>query len=451
MSSIVDKVKEARKASIALAGTSAEIRNRALLNIADKITREKEYILEENKKDVEEAQKLLKEGKLTKSLVDRLKLDSHKIATIVDGIKDIAKLEDPIGKTTYAIELDDGLELYRVTYPIGVIGVIFESRPDALPQISCLCLKSANSVVLKGGSEAANSNYALYKVIKEASDEVGIPTGWIQLLETREEVSQMLKLHEYIDLIIPRGSRKLVEYIMANTKIPVIGHTEGLCHIYVDKDADVSKAIDICLDAKVNYPAACNATKFLLVHEDIAPEFLPKMARKFIEANVEMRCCERTLSILNKAGVKHEKVKRASDEDWRTEFLDLTIGVRVVESDNAAIDYINTYGSRHTDAIITENKKTALKFATMVDSSSVMINASTRFSDGYRYGLGAEVGISTSKIHARGPTGLEGLVTYKYILVGNGHVVSTYMGPNARKFAHRKLNKTWREIGELCA
>jgi glutamate-5-semialdehyde dehydrogenase len=353
----------------------------------------------------------------------------------------VAGLEDPLGKTLYAMELDKGLELFKVSCPIGVVGAIFEARPDVLPQISSLCLKSGNAVILKGGREAKNSNEVLFKLMKDATETAGIPKEWIQLIEAREEVREMLKLDKYIDLLVPRGSNEFVKFIQTNTNIPVLGHSEGICHIYVDERADLKKALNICYDAKVQYPAVCNAVETVLVHEKIAESFLPQLARRYEQAGVEIRGCDQTRKIL-----KH--IKRATERDWHTEYLDLVISIKIADGLQEAIDHINTRGSKHTDAIITEDKGVALRFLNGVDSSSVMVNASTRFSDGYRYGLGAEVGISTGKIHARGPVGLEGLTSSKYYLIGNGQVVSTYVGKNAKPFAHKKLVKSWAEVAK---
>jgi len=433
---IEEKAKRARRASLKLANVATEEKNKALLRIADSIADNRERILAANAKDVEEAEVAVEEGKLSKPLLERLKLDDAKIEEMIKSVRDVAKLDDPVGKTLSAIELDDGLELFQVSCPIGVIGAIFESRPDVLVQISSLCLKTGNAVLLKGGSEARNSNAALFHVVKDAAAGSEIPDGWIQLLETREDVREMLKLNEYIDLVVPRGSEQFVRYIQDNTSIMVLGHSEGICHVYVDRDADLDMALEICYDAKVQYPAVCNAMETLLVDSAIAEEFLPQMAARYKEAGVEIRGCPETLRILGDMGIKP-----ASDADWRTEYNDLVISIRVVNGVDEAIEHINRYGSGHTDAIVTSNDDTARKFLKFVDSSSVMHNASTRFSDGFRYGKGAEVGISTNKVHARGPVGLEGLVIYKYLLLGSGHVVAPYIGRGARQFTHRRLTK----------
>ncbi|MGQ9788288.1 MAG: glutamate-5-semialdehyde dehydrogenase [Candidatus Hadarchaeaceae archaeon] len=439
MSEVIEKAAAARRAALKLANVKTEIKNSALRKIASAILENKEAILEANAEDLKAAEQLSKKGSITSSLLQRLKLSEDKLKDVTKMVLSVAELDDPVGRTLYAVELDRGLELYKVTCPLGVIGAIFEARPDVLPQISALCLKSGNAVVLKGGSEARRSNEALFGVIREASEKAGIPTGWIQLIEAREEVKELLKLDEFIDLLVPRGSKEFVRYIQENTRIPVLGHAEGLCHIYVDADADIEKALKICYDAKVQYPAACNAVETILVHSRIAEQFLRALDKLYTEAGVEIRGDERVRKIL-------PAVKSATENDWRTEYLDLIISIKVVNSIQEAIDHINTYGSKHTDAIITENGENARLFLTAVDSSSVMLNASTRFSDGYRYGFGAEVGISTGKIHARGPVGLEGLTTSKYYLLGDGHVVADYLGPKAKTYTHIPLKKRWLEV-----
>jgi len=427
---VLKQAQLARESSIKLGVLPAKVKNRALIAIANAIKASQRQILTANKKDVEDAEK----SKLSHVLVKRLKLDAYKINEIVDEVKSVAKLEDPAGKVLSQVELDKGLMLYQVTCPIGVIGAIFESRPDAAVQISALCLKSGNAVMLKGGSEARNSNKVLVDVISKTAERNLIPKGSVQLLETREEVAEMLKLDSYINLIIPRGSNKFVKYVQEHTKIPVLGHSEGICHIFVDKDADIKKAIDICFDAKCQYPAVCNAMETMLVHKDIAKRFLPLMIEKFKKAKVEIRGDEKTARILG-------GIKKAAEKDWATEYNDLVLSVKVVNDLNEAISHINKYGSMHTDAVVTENRASAEKFMSLVDSASVMWNASTRFADGFRYGKGAEIGISTAKIHSRGPVGLEGLVIYKYKLVGKGHVVRDYIGKNAKKFKHKIIKK----------
>ncbi len=429
-----DIAKQAKEAALKLANASAELKNRALLLIAEEIDRNRAAIMEQNAKDIEFAKK----EKLSGSLIKRLMLDDPKIDEVVKSIRSVTKLEDPIGKTLLCTELDGGLELYKVVCPTGVIGSIFESRPDALIQISSLCLKSGNAVILKGGSESANTNRLLVELMKNIVAKLKeIPENAIQLIETHEDVKEILKLHDYIDLLIPRGSGSLVRYIQDHTKIPVLGHADGICHGYVDSEADIEMAVNICYDAKVQYPAVCNAMETLLVHKDVASEFLPVMARRYEEAKVELRGDPETKKFL-------PNIKDATDEDWSTEYNDLILSIKIVNSVQEAIDRINQYGSGHTDMIITSNEAIARLFVNSVDSAVVLRNASTRFSDGYRFGFGAEVGISTNKIHARGPVGLEGLTIYKYIVLGNGQVVSTYTGKHPKPFTHRALDKVWK-------
>lgn len=433
---IVEKAKRAKEAALILANATTADKDKALLRIADSIDKDRAQILAANEKDIADALRLTETGKMSKSLLDRLKLNDSKLDELILSVRDVAKLDDPVGKTISAIELDTDLELYQVSCPIGVIGAIFESRPDVLVQISSLCLKTGNAVMLKGGSEARHSNEALFAIVAKASlEDDRIPEGWIQLLESREDVNAMLKLNEYIDLLVPRGSDQFVRYIQDNSSIMVLGHSEGVCHVYVDRDADCDMALEICFDSKVQYPAVCNAAETLLVDTAIAAEFIPLMVERYQSAGVEVRGCQRTMQVLE---AKNE-IKAASEEDWRTEYNDLIISIKVVDDVDEAIAHINQYGSGHTDAIVTGNKERARKFLQFVDSSSVMHNASTRFSDGFRYGKGAEVGISTYKVHARGPVGLEGLVIYKYLLVGKGHTVAPYVGTDAKEFTHRKL------------
>lgn len=419
---------KAQGASIMLAACSTGLKNNALKAIAEKLTQRKGDIIKANEADLERSSK---EG-ISAPLLKRLKFDEKKIADVIDGIHSLVKLDDPVGRTLKATQLDEGLELYKVSCPIGVVGVIFESRPDALVQISTLCLKSGNSVLLKGGSEARETNRILAEVISSATESAGIAQGWIQLLETRADVNEMLKLDKYIDLIIPRGSNEFVRYIMDNSRIPVLGHADGICHCYVHEDADLDMAVNIVVDSKTQYAAVCNATETLLVHEKIAGELLPSLKDELDKKGVELVGCDKTRAIIP-AG-------EATEEDWKTEYLDYKLGIKVVNDIDEAINHINSYGSGHTDAIITRSKETASRFMMLVDSGNVFWNCSTRFSDGFRYGLGAEVGISTNKIHARGPVGLEGMVIYKYKLVGNGHIVEDYAS-RKKTFKHVKLDK----------
>lgn len=436
MSEIIEKVREAREASYLLAKLSTDAKDQALKKIADSISQHEEELVESNRKDVETAEVMLRSGEITGAMMKRLELNKEKIQRIADMVRSVASLDDPIGKTEYSIELDRGLTLFRVTSPIGVIAVIFESRPDALPQIASLCLKSGNSILLKGGSEAHYSNQQLFSIIKDA--DVSLPEGWIQLIEARREVDELLKLDGYIDLIIPRGGNDFVRYIQNNTRIPVLGHTDGVCHIYVDNEADVDMAVDVCYDAKVQYPSVCNAVDTILIHKEIIDRFLPRMVDRYMQKNVEVRGCSRVLGSV-KGGVSE-----ATDEDWGAEYLDYIVSMKIVDDIDEAINHINTFGSHHTDAIITSKEENAHRFMASLDSANVFWNASTRFSDGYRYGLGSEVGISTGKIHVRGPTGLEGLTIYKYYLEGNGHIVADYEDNKSKKFTHKPIDEKWR-------
>ncbi|MCH8004034.1 MAG: glutamate-5-semialdehyde dehydrogenase [Nanoarchaeota archaeon] len=426
MSTLINQVKRAKESSIILASIKTKTKNKALENIAKAIKKNKNKIIRENKKDVQRAKK----NNLNQSLIKRLVVDNNKIKEISDMVKGVIKLQDPVGKTTEAVELDKGLNLFKVTVSIGLIGVIFESRPDAAIQISSLCIKSGNAVILKGGSEAENTNKILVNLIRESIKNY-IPKESVQIIETRSQVKEILKLNDYIDLLIPRGSNKFVKFIQDNTKIPVLGHSEGICHVYVDKDADIKKAIDISYDAKCQYAAVCNAMETLLVHKAIANKFLPIMIKKFKKADVEIKGDNKTRKIV-------KNIKKSTEKDWKTEYNDLILSIKIVNNEDEAINHINKYGSKHTDAIVTENQKTADKFIDLVDSSSIMHNCSTRFADGFRYGKGAEVGISTSKIHSRGPVGLEGLVIYKYVLKGSGQVVKDY-ADGKKKFTHKKI------------
>lgn len=419
---------KAKKAAIVLSGLDAGKKNRALDLIAKKLDENKEEIFKANIQDIERSTG----ENLAEPLIKRLKFDEKKLEDLLDGIKSLIDMEDPIGKTLLSTELDNELELYKVSCPIGIIGIIFESRPDALVQISALCLKSGNAVLLKGGREASLTNKILYETILAATREAGIPDNWINLLESRDEVSELLKLDQYVDLIIPRGSNEFVRYIMDNSRIPVMGHADGICHCYIDEDADIERAVSIVVDSKTQYVSVCNALETLLIHEKVADTILPLLKEKFDERNVELRGCDKTRGIIS--------CSAATEEDWKTEYLDYILSVKVVESIDQAIEHINTYGSGHTDAIVSENKANIEKFMNYVDSGNVFANCSTRFSDGLRYGFGAEVGISTNKLHARGPVGLDGLVTYKYKVVGKGHIVADY-AEKRRKFTHKPIDE----------
>jgi glutamate-5-semialdehyde dehydrogenase len=427
------QVEQAQSAALRLANVDESDRNAALAAIADGIRENSEAILSANSDDVEEAEELLAEGEYTQALVDRLKLDESKLESIAEMVESVAGQTDPLGKTLTARELDDDLELYKVAVPIGVVGTIFESRPDALVQIAALALKSGNAVILKGGSEASESNRVLYETIREATED--LPDGWATLIEAHEEVDRLLEMDEMVDLVMPRGSSEFVSYIQDNTQIPVLGHTEGVCHVYVDEAADLRMAEDIAFDAKVQYPAVCNAVETLLINEDIAETFLPDIVERYREAGVELRGDPATRDIVD--------IGAATDDDWATEYGDLELSIKIVGDVYAAVDHINTFGSKHTESIVTEDTDRAETFMTGIDAASVFHNASTRFADGYRYGLGAEVGISTGKIHARGPVGLEGLTTYKYYLEGDGQLVASYAGEDALPFTHREFDGEW--------
>ena len=419
----------AKQASFALAASKSELRNSALRAVADALEASKDAIFAANAKDMEAA----KQDGIAAPVLKRLKFDESKLSDVCEGLRALSEMEDPIGHEQLRTELADGLVLSRVACPIGVIGVIFEARPDALVQIAGLCLKSGNSVLLKGGREALHSNQILFDVMKQASEAAGIPEGWAGLLTTREEVGAMLAMDEYIDLIIPRGSNAFVRYIMDNSRIPVLGHSDGVCHVYLDATCDAQMAARVTVDAKTQYPAACNAAETLLVHKDAAHHALPVVAAALHVAGVKIKADARAQALI--PGIPCES---ADESDWKAEYLDHVIAIHIVDSLEAAIAHINRYGSHHTDCIITEDEQAAERFAALVDSAGVYHNCSTRFADGFRYGFGAEVGISTGKIHARGPMGLEGLCSYKYILRGHGDIVADFAGKK-RSFTHRKL------------
>lgn len=421
---MIELAKRAKAASTPLSDTSVELRNRALLAMAEALRVHSAEIGEANGRDLDASRDL------GDALQKRLVFDEKKLRGVVDGLEALASLPDPLGRVLTRTELAEGLHLRRVTCPIGVIGIIFEARPDALVQISSLCLKSGNAVLLKGGKEALHTNRILAEVIRNATEAVGLPGDWIQLLETREEVNGMLRLNEYIDLIVPRGSNSFVKYIMENTTIPVLGHSAGLCHLFLDASANLEKAVAIAVDAKTQAPATCNTVETLLVHKDAASRLLPAVCDALRNAGVELRGDEMSRSLVT-------WMKPATEEDWSTEYLALILSVKVVDDLAAAIAHINRFGSHHTDAIVTEDAAAAELFQRRVDSADVFWNASTRFADGYRFGLGAEVGISTSKIHARGPVGLEGLTIYKWLLSGQGDTVAPF-ADGRRAFTHRQ-------------
>ena len=425
MSEIIIHAESAKKASRILACLDSDKKNSALLLIATRLLENKESIFEANKKDLQKAE----EDNLPDPVKKRLKFDETKLDDVVSGIKSLIGLEDPVNKVLLHTELADGLELYRVTCSIGVLGIIFESRPDALVQIASLALKSGNGVILKGGSEASNTNTILASVIYDAGIEAGLPEGWLYLIKARSEVTEMLSLNQYIDLIIPRGSNEFVQYIMKNTTIAVLGHADGVCSTYIDDEADEDLAIKVAVDAKTQYVSVCNATEKFLVNRNLGFDFIDRLINTLKENHVEIFGDD---EICARYGC--EKAP-----EWHHEYLDYKVTVKLVDNMEEAVDHINTYGSGHTESIITKNLEKAEKFMASVDSGNVMHNCSTRFSDGFRYGFGAEVGVSTSKLHARGPVGLEGLVSYKYKVYGHGDIVKDF-AEKKRQFTHKKFD-----------
>lgn len=416
MDPVRSKAERARAAALALQATSDAARTRAVLAAASAIDRAASSIRDANEADLAAARGL------AAPLVARLKLGPEKLALALAGVRDVARLPDPLGRTLRSTLLDDGLRLYHVTVPIGVVACVFESRPDAAIQIPALALRSGNAVLLKGGAEAQRTNAAIVDAIRSALRAEGLPEDAVQLIEGRAEVDALLALDDLVDLVVPRGSSALVKHVMARTRIPVLGHAEGVCHVFVDARADLDKALRVALDAKLDNPAACNAAECFLVHRDVAARFVPVLKGE-----------------LEKRGV----VVSEDPADFGKEFGDLRCALAVVGSVDEAVAFVNRHGSRHTDAIVTEDKAAARRFVEGVDSAGVMVNASPRFADGYRYGLGAEVGISTSKIHARGPVGLEGLTTTKWIVLGEGHAAGAYQGATPRPFKHEPLSEAW--------
>lgn len=423
---IKEEARRMKLAAPALAASTNEARNAALEQIALALEAHREEIFAANAQDLAAAD----ENGVTGATRKRLKFDDGKLRDCISGLRQLETLADPLNKITLARELDENLTLYRATVPIGVIGVIFEARPDALVQIASLCVKSGNCAILKGGKETANTNRVLFNLIKDAVIRAGLPESCLLQAEAHSEIDELLACDQDVDLLIPRGSNKFVRYIMENTKIPVMGHSSGICHVYADKACDQEKALPIIVDAKTQYAAACNAMETLIVDRAIAAEFLPKAARALEEAGVRLRGTAEVNSIV--------PVELMDEDEFATEYGDLICSVKLVDGVEEAITHINTYGSHHTDAILTEDAATAARFLQMVDSAGVYHNCSTRFADGFRYGFGAEVGISTGKIHARGPVGLEGLVTYKYKLFGQGQIVADYAS-GKKQFHHRDI------------
>lgn len=407
--------------------SSVEERNEALSLIAHGLERDWESIKAANDEDVAEAT----DAGVAAALVKRLVYSETKQREAQNGIADVMALGDPIGRVRQKRELDEGLILTQVTVPIGVIGMIFEARPDALVQIVTLCLKSGNAIILKGGSEARRTNAALVASMRKSLEKSRLASGWIVLLESRSDVSEMLTMEDSIDLLIPRGSKEFVSYIMSHTAIPVLGHADGICHLYIDERADLSMALAVAYDAKTQYPAACNAVETILVHQQIAAAFIPALKQRFGQ-DVVIHGDERCAALIDCIPYQ--------DGDYDTEYLDMAVNIRVVDSIDEAIAHIARHGSGHTDAIVTGDEAAKRTFLAQVDSADVFVNCSTRFADGYRFGLGAEVGISTQKIHARGPVGMEGLLSTKYLLEGSGQIVADYTGDGEHTFTHIELS-----------
>jgi glutamate-5-semialdehyde dehydrogenase len=427
-SALIQIAQETRHAATKLAVLSTAQKNEGIEAIAQALELAQDDILAANLADCQAATA----AGIAKPLYKRLLLDEHKLRDAIAGVRDVGKLEDPIGKVQIHREIDTDLILKRITCPLGVLGIIFEARPEAAIQIVSLAIKSGNGVILKGGKEALRSCEAIVKAIKQGLSYTAVNPDAVQLLTTRSEILELLQLDKYVDLIIPRGSNAFVKFVQDNTRIPVLGHADGICHLYVDQAADIAKAVSITVDSKIQYPAACNAIETLLVHNSIAAKFLPQVAAALQAENVELRGDERTLQIL-------PNISPATEIDWQTEYSDLILAIKIVDSLNAAISHIEDYGSRHTEAIVTEDITAAETFQGLVNAAGVYHNCSTRFADGFRYGFGAEVGISTQQMPPRGPVGLEGLITYKYQMSGNGHIVKTYTGANAKPFTHRDL------------
>lgn len=424
---IHDETLKMKLASPLLSALSLETRNKALALIRESLNAHKEEIFEANRKDLA----LAEETGVPAPVKKRLKFDEAKLSDVTEELTGLMALPDPLRNITLARELDQGLTLYRVTCPIGVIGVIFEARPDALVQISSLCLKSGNCAILKGGKETTWTNRVLFSLIHQAAIDAGLPENCLLQAEQHNEIDELLECHDTVDLLIPRGSNAFVQYIMNHTNIPVLGHADGVCHIYVDKEYDKETAIPLIVDAKTQYPAACNAVETVLIHRDVAKDFLPDLAKALKDAGVKLRGTEEVNEITPVEIIPES-------ESFHHEYVDLIIALKIVGGVDEAINHTNTYGSHHTDCILTQNAETAEKFMTLVDSANVYQNASTRFADGFRYGFGAEVGISTSKIHARGPVGLEGLLSYKYKLFGHGDIVGDYAS-GKKHFIHKDL------------
>ncbi len=468
MTDITDQIKAAKAATVEMSSLNRAAKDVALIGMANALGAHRDEIIYANRKDLKAAE----ESDLPQALYKRMVVDTVKIDEMIRGIMSVVTLPDPVGEVMDSKDLDDDLTLYQIRCPVGMLGVVFESRPDVVPQIMSLCLKSGNCVAFKGGSEAANTITELFNILREAATKAGIPKDAFVLLESREDVSAILSLDQYIDLLIPRGSNKFVRYIQDNTRIPVLGHSSGVCTIYVDKDYDADKALEVLVDSKIQYPAACNAVENIIFDMKVEPAFIRQVITTLRSKNVEVRGDKRIrMYVPDVIPAKESEwdgtfkvdgvvvdpdthhtaaIRRAvadvvseGESDWDQEYNDLIVSIGVVDDVDAAIEFINKHGSHHTDAIITTNKDNAARFAARVDSADVFVNASTRFADGFRFGKGAEVGISTNRIHARGPVGMEGLMIYKYVLIGDGQVVRDYVGRNAKMFKHTRSDKEY--------
>lgn len=435
MTTDVEKsVVNAKSASRKLATVDAGRRNAAIREAAGQIKQSEQRLLAANAQDLAAASHMLTRGEISDATFERLRLTDIKIQEMVRSMLAVLDLADPIGRVLQRTELDTGLILEKITVPLGLLAVIFEARPDAITQIGALAMKSGNAVILKPGREVEQTATALVDIIHAAYTNLGLPTRVVTLIKGRQAVLELLAMPDQIDMVIPRGSKELVEFVQTHTRIPVLGHAEGVCHIYVDAAADLPMALEIIDDAKTDYPAACNAAETVLVHERVAKLFLPMLAERLRTKGVTVRGCEKTQAILH-----GDSVEEVTDADWHREYSDLVLALRVVSSIDEAIQHIHRYGSSHTEAIVTEDAVTAEEFLAQIDAAGVFHNVSTRFADGYRYGFGAEVGVSTSKLHARGPVGLEGLTTYKYVLRGAGHVARSYHAPDGKHFTHKRM------------
>src|SRR5258707_10011345 len=427
------QVQRTRRAARELARLSTAQRNQILMAAANRCEARAAEILKANQQDCEFLKREVTQGTASAALLRRLRTSEAGIADMARQIRDVARLEDPLGRVLATTELDDGLTLHKVSCPLGVVAVIFESRPDVIPQVGSLAIKTGNGLVLKGGAEARQTNRVLVSIWNEALATTSPAlSAAICALEDRAEVMQVLQMEREIDLVVPRGSTEFVNFVFQHSRIPVLGHGSGICHIYVDSAADLNMALEIILDAKTQYPAACNSVEKVLVHQKVAANFLPELVTALQSAGVEVRGCLETASL-----VPRQQIVPATEEDWNTEYGDLKITLKIVRDLDEAIEHINHYGSRHTESILTQDQKATELFMNEVDAASVFHNASTRFADGFRYGLGAELGISNSKLHARGPVGLEGLLTYKYKLHGSGQTVTDYV-QGKRTFKHRR-------------